>query len=58
VTKKTLRVIHWLGAIPAKAICSNCHHEFIVPLTALKRIADAQEYLRLQFVRHTCASRS
>jgi hypothetical protein len=31
-----------------------CNHEFKVPPAAMKRVADAQESLRLQFAEHIC----
>ena len=36
------------------AICTACNREFKVPLEALKRVADAQQNLTLQFERHQC----
>jgi hypothetical protein len=38
--------------------CRNLHYlsnrEFKVPMTAMKRVADAQESLRVQFAEHAC----
>jgi hypothetical protein len=39
---------------PAVGTCTSCNREFKVPMTALKRVADAQENLRAQFAGHTC----
>jgi hypothetical protein len=52
--KRNLRVIKWLGTIPAVAVCTFCDRQFVVPMTALKRVAEAQEYLRVQFAEHKC----
>jgi len=52
--KRNLRVLKWLGTVPAIAICTRCNREFKVPLTDLKRVANAQESLRLQFAEHQC----
>ncbi len=52
--KHNLRVLKWLGTTPAIAVCTMCNHEFKVPLSALKRVASAQENLQLQFAEHQC----
>jgi hypothetical protein len=52
--KRNLRVAKWLGTIPAIGVCTFCNREFKVPLNAMKRVADAQESLRLQFTAHKC----
>jgi hypothetical protein len=52
--KRNLRVLKWLGTTPAVAVCTLCNQEFKVPLSALKRVADAQENLTLQFADHEC----
>lgn len=52
--KRNLRVTKWLGKIPAVGVCTFCDRLFAVPMTALKRVADAQESLRLQFAEHKC----
>ena len=52
--KRNLRVVKWLGTIPAVAICTFCDRQFVVPMTALKRVGDAQENLRVQFAEHKC----
>ena len=44
--KRNLRVIKWLGTIPAVGVCTFCNTPFSVPLTSLKRVADAQESLQ------------
>ena len=33
--KRRLRVIKWLGTIPAVGTCTSCNREFKVPMTAL-----------------------
>ena len=52
--KRNLRVLKWLGAVPAVAVCTLCKREFTVSLPALKRVTEAQESLRLQFAEHKC----
>ena len=52
--KRTIRVVKWLGATPAVAVCTGCDRTFKVPLDSLKRTADAQESLRKQFAVHKC----
>jgi hypothetical protein len=52
--KRNLRVIKWLGTVPAIGVCTLCNRQFTVPMTAITRLADAQEALRLQFARHKC----
>jgi hypothetical protein len=52
--KRNLRVIKWLGTIPAVGVCTFCNTHFAVPLSSLKRVADAQESLRVQFTEHQC----
>jgi hypothetical protein len=39
------RVVQWLGTVPAIGVCTLCNGEFEVPMTAMKRIANAQESL-------------
>jgi hypothetical protein len=56
IPKRNLRVTKWLGTIPAVGVCTFCDRLFYVPLTALKRVADAQESLRVQFAEHKCKS--
>ena len=47
-------MLKWLGTIPAVGVCTLCNLEFKVPVTAIKRVADAQESLKLQFDQHQC----
>jgi hypothetical protein len=54
VPKRNLRVVKWIGQVPAIGVCTFCNRQFKVPLTAMKRVADAQESLRLQFTEHKC----
>ena len=54
--KRSLRVVKWLGMVPALAVCSACSRNFNVPTTLLKRTSDAQENLHKQFSEHTCES--
>ena len=52
--KRNLRVLKWIGVIPAVATCTLCNRELKVPVAALKRLSDAQENLKLQFAEHEC----
>ena len=52
--KRNLRVTKWLGTIPAIGVCTECNRQFKVPLNLMKRVADAQESLRVQFAKHVC----
>jgi len=52
--KHRLRVPKWLGTVPAVGTYTSCNREFEVPITAMKRVADAQESLRVQFAEHQC----
>jgi hypothetical protein len=52
--KRRLRVLKWLGTIPAVAVCTLCNREFKVPVAAIKKAAAAQESLKLQFDQHPC----
>ena len=54
VPKRNLRVVKSIGQVPAIGVCTFCNREFKVPLTAMNRVADAQESLRLQFTEHKC----
>jgi hypothetical protein len=54
--KRRLRVLNWLGTVPAIGTCTICNREFKVPVTAMKRVADAQESLRVHFDEHRCKS--
>ena len=52
--KPKLQVLKWLGTVPAVGVCTFCDRLFNVPMTAMKRVADAQESLRVQFTEHKC----
>ena len=52
--KRNLRVLKWIGMVPAVAVCTGCEREFSVPVSALKRVADAQASLSAQFAEHEC----
>ncbi len=52
--KRRLRVLKWLGTVPAVGVCTLCNSEFKVPVTAIKRVADAQAALKAQFDQHRC----
>jgi hypothetical protein len=52
--KRNLRVLKWIGTVPAVGLCTLCDRQFTVPVTALKRVADAQQNLTTQFDEHNC----
>jgi hypothetical protein len=54
MAKRNLRVIKWLGTVPAVASCTACNKEFKISVDSAKRLADAQESLQQQFAAHTC----
>ena len=56
MAKRNLRVLKWLGTIPAVAVCTRCNREFKIPLQAAKRASDAQENLKMQFAGHECGN--
>ena len=57
MAQRNLRVLNWIGTVPAIGACTFCGLQFKVPFTALKRVADAQESLRVQFAEHECNSK-
>lgn len=52
--KRNLRVVNWIGTIPAIGVCTHCSRQFKVPLESMKRVADAQWNPDLQFREHKC----
>jgi hypothetical protein len=52
--KRNLRVVKSLGEVPAIGVCTFCNRQFKVPLESMKRVADAQWNLDLQFKEHKC----
>jgi hypothetical protein len=54
MVKRRLRVLKWLSTTPAVGVCTLCSQQFKVPMTALRRAADAQASLQKQFDRHKC----
>ena len=52
--QRNLRVVKRIGAIPVIGVCTVCDRSFTVPLPAIKRLADAQESLTVQFTEHKC----
>jgi len=52
--QRRLRVAKWLSTTPAVGVCARCSREFKVPMSALRRTADAQASLQEQFDRHKC----
>jgi len=53
-SKRNLRVVKSLGEVPAIGVCTFCNRQFKVPLESMKRVADAQWNLDLQFKEHKC----
>ena len=58
MAKRNLRVVKWVRTVPAIGVCTLCNRQFKVPMTAMKRVADAQESLRVQFTEHKCKPES
>jgi len=56
--KRRLNVTRWIGPTPAVAICTLCHREFKVPMTFLKKLAEAQANLQTQFAEHKCVEKT
>ena len=52
--KRNLRVVKWLGTVPAGGVCTQCSTNFTVSLDLLKSTSASQESLRKQFAEHTC----
>jgi hypothetical protein len=52
--KRNLKVVKWIGTVPAVGVCSYCCMQFKVPTTAMKSVADAHESLRVRFTEHKC----
>jgi hypothetical protein len=52
--KRNLRVVKWVGTVPALGVCTFCNRQFKVPMESMKRVADAQWNLDLQFREHKC----
>lgn len=52
--KRNLRVLKWIGPVPALAVCTACGREFKVPTNILGGVVQAQETLRVQFAEHVC----
>ncbi len=52
--QRRLRVVKWLNTTPAIGVCTFCSREFKVPLSAIRKTADAQTDLQEQFDRHKC----
>jgi hypothetical protein len=55
--QRRLRVVKWLSTTPAVGVCALCSREFKVPMSALRRTADAQASPQEQFDRHKCEPR-
>jgi hypothetical protein len=52
--KRSLRVVKWVGTVPAVGVCTFCATNFKVPLELMKRTSDAQATLQKQFEEHKC----
>jgi hypothetical protein len=48
-----LRIVKWVGTIPALGECTLCFNQFSVPVES-QEIEDALESIRTQFVEHDC----
>jgi hypothetical protein len=38
--KRNLKVVKWIGTVPAVGVCSYCCMQFKVPMTAMKSVAE------------------
>jgi hypothetical protein len=56
MTKRTVKIVKLLGAVPCIAACTACGKQFTAPLSMLQRTKDAQANLQEQFDRHKCQS--
>ena len=54
--KRNLRVVKWIGTVPAAAVCTVCNRKFKVPMSFMKRVSDAQLILKNAFAEHECKS--
>lgn len=54
VVRRNLRVTKWISTTPAIGVCAACNQEFKVPVSAMKRVSDAQAALRDAFAQHEC----
>jgi hypothetical protein len=54
VPKRNLRVVKSVGTVPALGVCTFCNRQFKVPMESMRRVADAQWNLDLQFREHKC----
>jgi hypothetical protein len=52
--KRNLRVLKWIGMVPAVGRCTLCDREFTVTVSDLKRVTDAQQSLTAKFAEHHC----
>jgi hypothetical protein len=52
--KRNVRVISWLGSLPAIGVCTHCAKNFNVPSSAMTSITEAVENLQQQFNLHKC----
>jgi hypothetical protein len=52
--KRVVRIVKLLGSVPCIAACTACGKQFTAPMSALKRLTDAQANLQEQFDRHQC----
>jgi hypothetical protein len=54
MTKRAVRIVKHIGPVPCVAACTACGRQFTAPVSALRRVTDAQAYLQEQFDRHRC----
>jgi hypothetical protein len=54
MTKRAVRIVKHVGSVPCIAACTACGKQFTAPLSALRRVSDAQANLQQQFDRHKC----
>jgi hypothetical protein len=54
MTKRAVLIVKHVGSVPCVAACTACGEQFTAPLSALRRVTDAQANLQQQFDRHKC----
>lgn len=54
MTKRTVRILKHIGAIPVVAVCTNCAKEFRASTSSIKTVKGATEDLQEQFDQDLC----
>jgi hypothetical protein len=43
-----------MGGHRSRGVCTFCNRQFKAPMSSMRRVADAQESLRVQLTEHKC----